>query len=64
MGYAVDGAEAVKILSETSAEAAAWWRDNAPHVLARGYRLIFEAEVCKQTPFEGAAEQSPTDDRS
>jgi hypothetical protein len=45
-GYAVDGRAAVKVLASHSSEAAAWWREHAPHVLAPGYRLWFPCEVC------------------
>jgi hypothetical protein len=47
-GYAVDGAEAVRILAAQDPEAAAWWRSHAPHVLGNGYQLVFPAEVCEQ----------------
>src|SRR5262249_16921735 len=45
-GYVVDGRAAVAALASLSPDAAAWWRANAPHVVARGYRLFFPAEVC------------------
>ena len=45
-GYAVDGRQAVALLAATAPEAAAWWRTHAPHVSARGYQLVFPAEVC------------------
>ncbi|HVS39553.1 MAG TPA: hypothetical protein VMS17_28610 [Gemmataceae bacterium] len=47
-GYIVDGASAVNALAAQSPEAAAWWRQNAPHVVAPGYRLFFPAEVCER----------------
>jgi hypothetical protein len=47
-GYAVDGAEAVRLLATTAPEAAAWWRRHAPHVLAGGYQLVFPAAVCER----------------
>jgi hypothetical protein len=47
-GYAVDGRAAVKALASHSPEAAAWWRENAPQVLARGYRLWFPSDVCER----------------
>jgi hypothetical protein len=46
-GYAVNGRAAVKALASHSPEAAAWWRTNAPHVLASGYRLWFPSDVCE-----------------
>jgi hypothetical protein len=47
MGYAVCGRAAVKALASHSPEAAAWWREYAPHVLARGYQLWFPCDVCE-----------------
>ena len=47
-GYAVDGRAAVAALASQSPEAAAWWRENAPHVVAPGYRLFFPSEVCER----------------
>jgi hypothetical protein len=47
-GYAVDGCKAVALLEAKDPDAAAWWRRNAPHVLTRGYQLVFPAEVCEQ----------------
>jgi len=44
-GYAVNGRAAVEALAVHSPEAAAWWRTNAPHVLAQGYRLWFPSDV-------------------
>src|SRR5207253_2971180 len=46
--YAVEGRAAVAILEAASPDAAAWWRQNAPHVLASGYQLIFPADVCER----------------
>jgi hypothetical protein len=45
-GYAVLGRAAVDALASQSPEAAAWWREKAPHVIARGYRLWFPSDVC------------------
>jgi hypothetical protein len=47
-GYLVDGRIAVQHLAALSPEAAQWWRENAPHVLERGYRLLFPAAVCER----------------
>jgi len=47
-GYAVDGRAAVAALASQSSVAAAWWRENAPHVVASGYRLFFPSEVCER----------------
>jgi hypothetical protein len=47
-GYAVDGRAAVAALASYAPEAATWWRQNAPHVVARGYRFLFPSEVCER----------------
>jgi hypothetical protein len=47
-GYAVDGRAAVNALASHSPDAAAWWREHAPHVVARGYRFVFPSEVCER----------------
>jgi hypothetical protein len=48
MGYLVDGSAAVAALASQAPEAAAWWRENAPHVIASGYRLFFPSDVCER----------------
>jgi hypothetical protein len=48
LGYSVDGRAAVKALASQVPEAAAWWREHAPHVVARGYRLFFPLDVCER----------------
>jgi hypothetical protein len=53
-GYAVDGATAVAALESVRPEAARWWRENAPDVLARGYQLVFPAGVCRWVGGPGA----------
>jgi hypothetical protein len=47
-GYTVDGRRAVAALASQVPEAAAWWRENAPHVVVSGYRLFFPLEVCER----------------
>jgi hypothetical protein len=47
-GYAVDGKIAIAALESANAEVAAWWRENAAHVLVPGYQLVFPAEVCER----------------
>jgi len=46
-GYAVEASPAVGILSTVSAEAAAWWREHAPHLIAPRRYLVFHEEVCR-----------------
>jgi hypothetical protein len=45
-GYVIDADVAVWLLAEKDPEAAAWWQENAPHVLRPGFRFMFPAEVC------------------
>lgn len=47
-GYLVDGPKALAALEFGAPEAAAWWRQNAPHVAAAGYRFCFPEEVCEK----------------
>jgi hypothetical protein len=46
--YNVIGRVAIDALAAHSPQAAAWWRQNAAHVLRRGWRLGFPAEVCEE----------------
>jgi hypothetical protein len=48
LSYAVDGRTAIEILASASPEAAAWWRQWAPAVLAPGYQLVFPAADCER----------------
>jgi hypothetical protein len=47
-GYVVDGQDALEVLTLYAPEAARWWEENAPYAVARGRKLIFAAEVCKE----------------
>jgi hypothetical protein len=47
-GYAVDADTAIAILDERAPQAATWWRENALHLLDRGRRFLFHAEVCQE----------------
>jgi hypothetical protein len=47
-GYIVDGRTAIRLLESHAPQAAQWWRENAPHVVASGYQLVFPAEVCER----------------
>ena len=40
-GYAVESIRAVDILSASSPDAAAWWRENTPHLFAPDRYLVF-----------------------
>ncbi len=46
--YAVEGRAAIAILQAACPDAAAWWRENVPLVLASGSQLVFPAEVCER----------------
>ena len=46
-GYAVEAAPAVGILAKVSPDAAAWWRENTPHLIAPKRYLVFHEEVCR-----------------
>ncbi len=54
-GYLVHGGAAIRRLAAGSPEAAEWWREQAPHVLAPGYQLFFPCAVCERV--EGAESQ-------
>lgn len=46
-GYAVEALPAVNILAHAHPEAAAWWRENTPHLIAPNRYLVFHEEVCR-----------------
>jgi hypothetical protein len=46
-GYAVDVREALGILDHTAPEAASWWRENAPRLLAPGRKFLFQPSACE-----------------
>jgi hypothetical protein len=46
-GYAVEGAKAVEVLESSSPDAAAWWREHAPHYIAPGRYLLFHDHFCQ-----------------
>ncbi len=46
-GYAVEAPPALEILANASPEAAAWWRENTPHLIAPKRYLVFHEEVCR-----------------
>ena len=41
-GYIVNSSLAISILDKSSPEAAAWWRENAPHMLAPQRYFVFQ----------------------
>ena len=47
-GYVVNGKTAIKLLAVHDTHAAEWWRQNARHVAAGGYRFIFPTNVCEK----------------
>jgi hypothetical protein len=46
-GYAVESLRAVDILSASSPEAATWWRENTPHLIAPDRYLVFHEQACR-----------------
>ncbi|MCC7387526.1 MAG: hypothetical protein IT431_02030 [Phycisphaerales bacterium] len=52
-GYPVSGAAAIAALEEVRPEAAAWWREHAPHVTRAGRVLLFQAWACELVDGEG-----------
>ena len=46
-GYAVETRAAIDILEKADPRAAAWWRENAPHLLAPWRHFVFAAECCE-----------------
>lgn len=52
LNYVVRVDDALDALEERSPEAAAWWRENTPHMIARGRTFGFAAEVCEEIPEE------------
>jgi hypothetical protein len=47
-GYAVPVDEALVLLAGASPSAAAWWRENTPHLIGAGRTFGFPAEVCEE----------------
>jgi hypothetical protein len=55
-GYVLDPQRCVDILEDHDRKAAMWWRDYAPHMLKKGKRFVFPANVCEvvfEAPPEG-----------
>jgi hypothetical protein len=46
-GYAVDAAEAIRLLALEHPEAAQWWRENAPHLIDSRRRFLFDRNACQ-----------------
>jgi hypothetical protein len=46
-GYAVNAQEALRRLETTAPDAASWWRENVPRVLARNRTFLFDKSVCE-----------------
>ena len=53
-GYVVDAAQAVWLLGSHAPKAAAWWHDNAAHILEPGRLFMFPAWCCREEPGSGA----------
>ncbi|MGI4788689.1 MAG: hypothetical protein ACRYFS_07540 [Janthinobacterium lividum] len=50
VGYLVESAVAISLLSERHPWAAQWWQQNAPDFLKAERRFMFAAEVCEGAP--------------
>jgi hypothetical protein len=50
LGYVVSVADAFAVLSVARPEAAAWWRQNTPHLFTHGGNLLFQATCCTEIP--------------
>jgi len=46
-GYLVPSRAAVETLAQTQPAAAAWWRQNVPHVLKPEQHFVFDAPACE-----------------
>jgi hypothetical protein len=46
-GYSVNADEAVRHLETTAPDAAAWWRQNAPHTLGLWRKFVFAQSACR-----------------
>jgi hypothetical protein len=53
-GYVVDAAQAVWLLGAEAPEAAAWWHENASHMLQQGRRFMFPSWCCREEPDSAA----------
>jgi len=58
-GYAVDVKEALSILKKTAPEAASWWRENVPRLLARNRKFLFHKSVCEVVDLTSMAKTIP-----
>lgn len=50
MQYAVPVDAAVVLLERANPSAAAWWRENTPHMFGVGGNFGFPAHVCEEVP--------------
>lgn len=53
-GYLVNASAAVALLEETNSEAAAWWRENAAHLLNGERNFQFDAQACRPVDLSAA----------
>ena len=49
-GYVVESLSAINVLAQSSPEAAAWWRSNAPSLLQPGQYFVFQKGVGQVFP--------------
>jgi hypothetical protein len=46
-GYAVYVIDALAVLEQSAPDAVEWWRTNAPHLVNRKRKFLFQQEVCE-----------------
>lgn len=54
-GYAVRVTDAIAVLERVRPDAAAWWRENTPHLVRPGKVFVFAAELCQVEEADGAS---------
>ena len=54
-GYVVDAPACVELLAAKDPGAAEWWREYAPHMMAKGRYFVFPEHVCELVWEEKAA---------
>jgi len=54
-GFGVEAGEAIEVLAAIRPEAAAWWRENAPHLVSSKRYFVFHRDVAHVLKDETAA---------
>ncbi|HUO51727.1 MAG TPA: hypothetical protein VMT93_04345 [Gemmatimonadaceae bacterium] len=58
-GYVTDARRSVDLLGAQDPDAAIWWHEHAPHMLAEGKCFVFPADVCELVPDPPRQENRP-----